>query len=94
MLLIGSNDLCTEMGIPGQLRHPKLLEAYQTVAKACKKHNTAMGIGGIRGDTELQTQLIELGAKFLIAGNDTAYLAAAASKDAAALRELIGAMKK
>jgi 2-keto-3-deoxy-L-rhamnonate aldolase RhmA len=93
MLLIGSNDLCTEMGIPGQLRHPKLLEAYQTVAKACKNHNIAMGIGGIRGDTELQTQLIELGAKFLIAGNDTAYLAAAASKDATALRELIGAMK-
>ena len=52
-----------------------------------------MGIGGIRGDTELQTQLIALGAKFLIAGNDTAYLAAAASKDATALRELIGAMK-
>jgi len=93
-LLIGSNDLCTEMGIPGQMRHPKLLEAFQTVGKACKKHNIAMGIGGIRGDTELQTQLIELGARFLIAGSDTTYLASAASKDTAALRELIGAMKK
>ena len=94
MLLIGSNDLCTEMGIPGQLRHPRLLEAYQTVAKACQQNGIAMGIGGIRGDAELQTQLIELGARFLIAGSDTTYLAAAASKDAAALRELIGAMKK
>ena len=94
MLLIGSNDLCTEMGIPGQMRHPKLLEAFQTVGKACKKHNIAKGIGGIRGDTELQTQLIELGARFLIAGSDTTYLASAASKDTAALRELIGAMKK
>ena len=94
MLLIGSNDLCTEMGIPGQLRHPKLLEAYQTVAKACKKHGIAMGIGGIRGDAELQTQLIGLGARFLIAGSDTTYLAAAASKDAAALRALIGDIKK
>ena len=93
MLLIGSNDLCTEMVIPGQLRHPRLLEAYQAVAKACKKHNVAMGIGGIRGDTELQTQLIALGAKFLIAGSDTTYLAAAAGKDAAALRDLIGGMK-
>ena len=94
MLLIGSNDLCTEMGIPGQLRHPKLLEAYQTVAQACKKHGIAMGIGGIRGDTELQTQLIGLGARFLIAGSDTTYLAAAASKDAAALRALIDDIKK
>ena len=94
MLLIGSNDLCTEMGIPGQLRHPSLLEAYQTVAKACKKHGIALGVGGIRGDTELQTQLIELGARFLIAGSDTTYLAAAASKDASSLRELIAGIKK
>jgi 2-keto-3-deoxy-L-rhamnonate aldolase RhmA len=94
MLLIGSNDLCTEMGIPGQLRHPSLLEAYQTVAKACKKHGIALGVGGIRGDAELQTQLIELGARFLIAGSDTTYLAAAATKDASSLRELIAGIKK
>ena len=43
MLLIGSNDLCTEMGIPGQLRHPSLLEAYQTVAAACARHGVALG---------------------------------------------------
>jgi 2-keto-3-deoxy-L-rhamnonate aldolase RhmA len=53
-----------------------------------------MGIGGIRGDAELQTQLIGLGARFLISGSDTTYLAAAASKDAAALRALIGDIKK
>lgn len=94
MLLIGSNDLCTEMGFPGQLRHPKLLEAYEIVAKACKKNKLALGIGGIRSDAELQIQLIELGAKFLISGSDTTYLAAAAGKDAAALRELIAGIKK
>ena len=94
MLLIGSNDLCTEMGIPGQLRHPSLLEAYETVAAACARHGVALGIGGIRGDAELQTRLIGLGARFLIAGSDTTYLAAAAGKDAAALRELIAAMPK
>lgn len=90
MLLIGSNDLCTEMGIPGQLRHPDLLAAYQTVAKACHENRIALGVGGIRGDADLQMQLIRLGARFLIAGSDTTYLSAAASKDAGALRELIG----
>jgi 2-keto-3-deoxy-L-rhamnonate aldolase RhmA len=94
MLLIGSNDLCTEMGIPGQLRHPDLLAAYQTVCAACKKHGIAMGIGGIRGDVELQTQLLNLGAQFLISGSDTTYLAGAASHDAKALREVIAAAKK
>lgn len=89
MLLIGSNDLCTELGILGQLRHPKLREAYEAAAKACKAHGKTLGVGGIRGDLELQRDLVKLGARFIIAGNDTAYLAAAARKDVEALRGLV-----
>ena len=88
MLLIGSNDLCTEMGIPGELRHPKLRAAYETVARACKTHGKTLGVGGIRGDAELVGELLRLGARFVIAGNDTAYLSAAARKDVEALRKL------
>jgi 4-hydroxy-2-oxoheptanedioate aldolase len=88
MLLIGSNDLCTEMGIPGELRHPKLRAAYETVARACKIHGKTLGVGGIRGDAELVGELLRLGARFVIAGNDTAYLSAAARKDVEALRKL------
>jgi 2-keto-3-deoxy-L-rhamnonate aldolase RhmA len=88
ILLIGSNDLCTGMGIPGQLRHPKLREAYEATAKACEKHGKTLGVGGIRGDLELQRDLVKLGARFIIAGSDTAYLAAAARKDVEALRGL------
>lgn len=43
MLLIGSNDLCTEMGIAGQLRHPRLIEAYESVAAACRAHGKFWG---------------------------------------------------
>ncbi len=88
-LLIGSNDLCTEMGIPGDLRNPKLREAFVTVAAACRAHGKVLGVGGIRGDTALQQDLIHLGARFLIAGNDVAYLMAAARADAAALHKLL-----
>ena len=88
VLLIGSNDLCTELGIPGQLRHPKLREAYEAAAMACRKHGKTLGVGGIRGDLELQRDLVQLGARFIITGNDTAYLAAAARKDVEALRGL------
>jgi 2-keto-3-deoxy-L-rhamnonate aldolase RhmA len=88
MLLIGSNDLCTEMGIPGELRHPKLRHAYETVAAACRTHGKALGAGGVRGDLELQRDLIGLGARFIIAGSDVTYLAAAAKKDAEALKTL------
>jgi len=88
MLLIGSNDLCTELGIPGELRHPKLRAAYESVATACKARGKSLGVGGIRGDVELQTQLVGLGARFIIAGNDVAYLAGAARADVQALRKL------
>lgn len=88
VLLIGSNDLCTEMGIPGELRHPRLRDAYVKVAQACKAHGKTLGVGGIRGDTELQHDLVELGARFVIAGNDVGYLMGAMRKDAAALRAL------
>jgi 2-keto-3-deoxy-L-rhamnonate aldolase RhmA len=89
MLLIGSNDLCTSLGIPGELRHPKLRAAYDTAAAACRKHGKHLGVGGIRGDAELQRELVELGARCIIAGNDTAYLAAAARKDVDTLRGLL-----
>ncbi|MBW8907097.1 MAG: aldolase [Betaproteobacteria bacterium] len=88
MLLIGSNDLCTELGIPGELRHPKLRAAYEAVARACKKHGKTLGVGGIPGDQELQKQLLDLGARFIIAGNDVSYLAGAARADVQALRKL------
>jgi len=88
IVLIGSNDLCTGLGIPGQLRHPKLREAYEAAAKACNKHGKTLGVGGIRGDLELQRDLVKLGARFIIAGSDVAYLSTAAHKDVEALRGL------
>ena len=87
MLLIGSNDLCTELGIPGQVKHPKIREAYEVTAAACQKHGKFLGVGGIRGDLDLQMQLTQLGARFIIAGNDVNYLMNAARQDAQALRQ-------
>jgi 2-keto-3-deoxy-L-rhamnonate aldolase RhmA len=88
MLLIGSNDLCTDMGVPGQLRHPKIREAFVTVARACSMHGRVLGVGGVRGDLELQRELVGMGARFIIAGHDVHYLMAAARKDAEQLRQL------
>jgi len=91
VLLIGSNDLCTELGIPGELRHPKLLDAFHKTAVACKAHGKILGIGGVRGDLELQAELFKLGARFIIAGSDVTYLTTAAASDAKRLRETLKA---
>ena len=88
MLLIGTNDLCTELGIPGQIRHPDIQSAYEKTAAACQAHGKWLGIGGIRGDAELQRRLIGLGARMIIAGNDVSYLMSAAQKDAQTLRQI------
>lgn len=92
MLLIGSNDLCTEMGIPGQLRHPSLRDAYSQAARACKEHGKFLGVGGIRADLELQSDLVALGARLIIAGSDVTYLMQAAGKDAEQLRRATSAL--
>ena len=38
VVLIGTNDLCMEMGIPGDYSNPKFKDAYIKVIKACKKY--------------------------------------------------------
>jgi 2-keto-3-deoxy-L-rhamnonate aldolase RhmA len=87
ILLIGSNDLCTAMGIPGDLKNPKLRAAYDTVATACAAHKKILGIGGIRGDVAQVAELVRLGARFVIAGSDVQYLMRAARDEVASLRK-------
>jgi 2-keto-3-deoxy-L-rhamnonate aldolase RhmA len=87
VLLIGSNDLCTAMGIPGELKSPKLRAAYETAAKACKAHNKHLGVGGIRADVDHVAELVKLGARFVIAASDIQYLLKAARAEVAALRK-------
>ena len=88
VLLIGSGDLTTDYGIPGQVDHPKLRAAYERVAEACKKHGRILGVGGIRHNVKLQGELVRLGARFVIAGTDTNYVLAGAKADTSALREI------
>ncbi|GIS88578.1 MAG: hypothetical protein CM1200mP18_12880 [Gammaproteobacteria bacterium] len=38
-LLIGTNDLTLEMGIPGELDHANIVAAYERVITPCEKHN-------------------------------------------------------
>ena len=46
-LLIGTNDLTLEMGIPGELDHANIVAAYGRVITACEKHNKFPGMGGV-----------------------------------------------
>src|SRR5215472_3615269 len=52
VLLIGSFDLTSELGIPGQMDHQKLIDAVKTVGDACRKHGKTLGVGGINEDAD------------------------------------------
>src|ERR1700722_14186873 len=51
VLLIGSNDLCAEMGIPGDFGNDRLAEAYGKIIAACGKHRKFPGMAGIYNET-------------------------------------------
>jgi 2-keto-3-deoxy-L-rhamnonate aldolase RhmA len=85
-LLIGTNDLSTEMGIPGEVGHARVTEAYKTVGAACQKHGKVLGMGGVY-DPPLMQRYIDLGARMILSGNDMTLMMAAARNQASALRE-------
>lgn len=81
VLLMGTNDLCMEMGIPGQLDNERLVAAIQAVLDACKRHGKWAGLGGIYGK-ELLKRYIDMGMQMILAGNDLPLLVAAATEHA------------
>jgi 2-keto-3-deoxy-L-rhamnonate aldolase RhmA len=88
VLHIGSSDLSTEMGIPGQYKSDRMRAAYQKVADAARKHGKAFGVGGVRQDFEFQSWLIEIGMRYLTGGSDVGYILSAGRADVQQLREL------
>jgi 2-keto-3-deoxy-L-rhamnonate aldolase RhmA len=84
-LLIGTNDLTLEMGIPGQVGHERVRAAYAKVADACRRHNKVLGMGGVY-DQELAARYIGMGARMVLAGSDHNLLLDAATRRAEFLR--------
>jgi 2-keto-3-deoxy-L-rhamnonate aldolase RhmA len=86
-ILIGTNDLCAEMGIPGQFSDPRVEDAYRKVIAACKKHNIHPGMGGVY-DPKLMEKYIGMGMRFILSGGDMGFLMAGARERATFLHGL------
>jgi len=84
-LLIGTNDLCFEMGIPGKLDDSRVIDAYAKVVAACRKHGKAAGMGGVQAP-ELLERYIGMGVRLVLAGSDLGFLMQAASARANLVR--------
>jgi len=87
VLLIGTNDLTLEMGIPGKYDDPRVMRAYETVVAACKRHGKYPGMGGIY-DHPTMEKYIKVGARFVLCGSDLSFIMAGGQARAEFLRAL------
>lgn len=81
VLLIGTNDFCAESGIPGKYGDPKVEAAYAKVIAACRKHGKWPGMGGVV-DHALMEKYIGMGMRFILSGNDIAFMMSGAMQRA------------
>lgn len=69
-VMIGPYDISGSLGVPGQLNHPKVIEASKKVINACKKFNKSCGTQLNDPNPKNINSLFELGYTFAILGSD------------------------
>ena len=88
VILIGTNDLCMEMSIPGDYSNPKVKDAYIKVIEACKKYGKTPGMGGVYNE-ELMSEYIKMGMRFILSGSDLSFMMQSASQRSNKLRSFL-----
>ncbi len=88
IVMIGTNDLCAEMGIDGQFEHQKVKDAYARVIDACRKHGKAAGIGGLASKPKLIAEFVAAGAHYVSSGADLSFILAAGTARLKEVREM------
>ena len=86
-LLVGTNDLCMEMGIPGQIGDVRVVAAYETIIAACHKHAKVPALGGVY-TPELMERYVGMGMRMVLGGSDLSLMMAAAKERSSFLRGL------
>ncbi|KAJ8111169.1 hypothetical protein OPT61_g6171 [Boeremia exigua] len=92
-LLIGTNDMTAEMGIPGDYENPRLTEVYEKTIAACKKHGKWVGIGGLHSRLDLVEKFCAMGARWVMAATDGPLLLGGATRRAEEMDQLSSRVK-
>lgn len=82
-LMVGPADLSAELGLPGELRHPRIREAWFAALAAARSHGKHFVAGSAGPDA---AEMVAQGARILMGATDVSYLMAAAREAAAKLR--------
>ena len=84
-ILVGTNDLCTEMGIPGAVGDPRIQEVMERVVAACRTHGKHPGLGGVY-EPPLMERYVRMGMRLILCGSDLSLLMAAAQERSTRIR--------
>ena len=68
VVFVGPSDLALSFGLPGQEKHPRIVEAIRRVVSACQSRDVVCGTAAI--DAEHCGRLIEAGVRYFTDGSD------------------------
>jgi 4-hydroxy-2-oxoheptanedioate aldolase len=88
MVMIGSNDLLSDLGHAGEYDHPKLRDAYERTIAACRKRGKHVGVGGLASRPDLVEQYVKMGARYVSTGTDLGFLLAECQKRVKQVRDI------
>src|SRR6266446_577611 len=88
MVLMGTNDLLADIGLPGQYEHERVRDAYARTIAACKKHGKHVGVGGLATRPKLVAEFVKMGARYVSTGTDLAFLLAESTARAKQVYEI------
>lgn len=69
-VMVGPYDISGSLGLPGQLEHPKVVEACARVIEASQRHRKACGTQLIEPTAERVTEAFDRGHSFLVLASD------------------------
>jgi 2-dehydro-3-deoxyglucarate aldolase len=73
-IFIGPYDLSASMGLAGQLDHPEVRQAQETILQACEKHGVPPGLHVVAVDGSEIRRQIERGHRFIACSLDTQFV--------------------
>jgi 4-hydroxy-2-oxoheptanedioate aldolase len=88
LILVGTNDLCADLGIAGEYEHRKVTDAYARVIAACNKHGKFAGVGGLASAPKRIAEFVAMGARYVSTGTDLSFLVAACTQRAKMVSDL------
>ena len=88
-LIIGPYDLSGSLGLPGELNHPKVVEAKKRILGAAREKGIAAGIHIVYPSIEELGKCLEEGYRFIAFGTDILFLGESCRNSVRDIKELL-----